>query len=160
MVLRLAWYAGAGRARPDDELVDFLAACAGNAGQHLGGLGGVGDGLVGEAAEELLHQQHGEQVLAEDHAGGIVVGELRIEAVAELREEPDRTLQVLDRQIDEDLAVLHGLTQGPAAAAKRSTSPCSTTSSRVGRTSMLPYLAGGIFEAIWMASLRSRASIM
>jgi hypothetical protein len=31
---------------------------------------------------------------------------------------------------------------------------------RIGRTSMLPTLAGGIFAAIWMASFRSRASIM
>src|SRR5689334_24893662 len=31
---------------------------------------------------------------------------------------------------------------------------------RTGRTSILPTRAGGIFEAIWMASFKSRASIM
>ena len=31
---------------------------------------------------------------------------------------------------------------------------------RIGRTSTLPICAGGMREAIWIASLRSRASIM
>jgi hypothetical protein len=40
--------------------------------------------LLVKPAEELLDQQHHEQVLADDHAGGVLVGELRIEGVAEL----------------------------------------------------------------------------
>ena len=35
-----------------------------------------------------------------------------------------------------------------------------TDNSLTGRTSMLPTRAGGILDAIWMASLRSPASIM
>jgi hypothetical protein len=64
----------------------------------------VCDRLGRERLEELLDQQHGEDVLAEDHAGLVFVGELRVERVAEPGEE-------LDRQVDEDL-VGHERTPG------------------------------------------------
>src|SRR5262245_65162776 len=73
-----------------------------------GGFRRVGDALARERAEELLHEQHHVQVLAEDHAGRVLVGELRVERVAELREEIHGALQVPDGQVDEDLQV-HGV---------------------------------------------------
>src|SRR5262249_17336936 len=50
-----------------------------------------------------LDQQHHERLLADDHAGGVVVGELRVEGEAELGEERDRSLQVADGQVEEEL---------------------------------------------------------
>ena len=40
-----------------------------------------------ERLEERLAEQHDVGLLADDHAGGLVVGELRVEPEAELREE-------------------------------------------------------------------------
>ncbi|EEF93401.1 hypothetical protein CATMIT_01969, partial [Catenibacterium mitsuokai DSM 15897] len=69
--------------------------------------------LLGEGLEERPHQQHREQILAEQHAGGVLVGELRVEAVAERGEESDRTVEVLHRQVDEHLGVGgHGVSPG------------------------------------------------
>lgn len=65
--------------------------------------GGIGDLSSRERLEEFFHQQHGEKVLINDQAGGIFVGELRIEFEPDPGEEIGRPFEVLHRQIDEDL---------------------------------------------------------
>jgi len=52
----------------------------------------------------VLLEQHHERLVGEDHAGGMVVGEARIERESQRREEVDGPLQVADREIDEQLA--------------------------------------------------------
>ncbi|KAG0904726.1 hypothetical protein G6F32_017286 [Rhizopus arrhizus] len=69
----------AGGHRPGAQIIAFGPAFARQADQHLGGLGGVDQRLAGEPLEEVLGQQHGVDVVADDHAGALVVGELRVE---------------------------------------------------------------------------------
>ena len=57
-----------------------------------------------EGLEERLHEQHHERFIADDHARGIVVRELLVELEAEGGKERHRLLQVLDGEVDEDLA--------------------------------------------------------
>jgi ubiquinone biosynthesis protein UbiJ len=63
----------------------------------------VGDLLPGELLELRLGQQHGVDVPADHHAGGRMVGELRVEGEAELLEKLDRLVEPLHRKVDEDL---------------------------------------------------------
>src|SRR3990167_1566232 len=72
--------------------------------QHLGALVRVAQGLLGEALEEGLDQQHGEEVFADFQAGALLVGEALVEREAQGLEEGLRTGHVLDGQVDEDLA--------------------------------------------------------
>src|SRR5882672_3626624 len=71
MVLGRARHRATSGARFGDELVHLFAAAAGDAGQHFRRLRRIDDRLVGEAAEELLDQQHHEQVVAENHAASV-----------------------------------------------------------------------------------------
>ena len=50
-----------------------------------------------------MRQQHGVDILADDHAGARGVGELLVERVAETGEELDRLVEVLHGQVDENL---------------------------------------------------------
>src|SRR5215208_349074 len=105
----------------------------------------------GEGPEERRRQQHHERLIADHHAGGLLVRELLIEGEAERREEIHRFFEIGDLDVDEDLARLcrsHGFSCRYRGS-----------SSRTGRTSMLPSRAGGILAATWIASFRSRASI-
>ena len=86
-------------------------AVARQADQHLGALGGVAYRLGREALETLAREQHDEDVAADDHAGRRFVGEFLVEAEAEPGKEGDRTLEVGDRQIDEDLLCRHGVSR-------------------------------------------------
>jgi hypothetical protein len=63
---------------------------------------GIGNLAVDEVLEAVLHEQHDEDVLVDDHARGLVVGELGVELKTKLGEKAHRGLQVLDRQVDED----------------------------------------------------------
>src|SRR3954463_5847666 len=49
--------------------------------------GGIADRQLGELRELLAAEQHDEGVLADEHAGGGLVGEHRVVAEPELREE-------------------------------------------------------------------------
>jgi hypothetical protein len=90
--------------------VDLGAALARQAQQHFGALAGVGDALAREGLEEVLDQQHREDaVLLDHHAGGIRIGELRVEGVAQRGEERLGLLEVLDGEVHEDLLVGHGV---------------------------------------------------
>nr|WP_226889314.1 hypothetical protein [Nostoc sp. MG11] len=55
-----------------------------------------------------MRQEHDEDVLGHNHAGGSFVSELRIKLEAELSKELDRLIEVFDWQIDENLCT-HGL---------------------------------------------------
>jgi hypothetical protein len=68
-----------------------------------GGGGGVRHLLSGERPEELLHQQHDEALIADDHARRFAVGEPGIEGESEPREEGFRLRQVLHGQVEKGL---------------------------------------------------------
>ena len=95
----------AGRQRLRHHLVDLRPAVARQGDQNFGGAGRVGDGLLGEALEEWLDQQHHViVVLAHHHAGTLLVGELRVEGETQALEEGLAPGHVLDGQVHEDLA--------------------------------------------------------
>ena len=85
-------------------LVHFGPAIAREREEPLRVLGRVAELLLGERPEEGFAEEHDEGLLADDHAGGLVVGELRVELEAELREEVHRLLQIADGQVDEELS--------------------------------------------------------
>ena len=66
---------------------------------------GVAELAVREGLEEGRHQEHEISVLVDDHAGGLLVGELRVEREAEAGEEVHRALEIVDRQVDEELTL-------------------------------------------------------
>ncbi|MNV47265.1 hypothetical protein D3C71_1391260 [compost metagenome] len=107
VVLRLARYGAAGSACAGDQVVDFGAAFARQADQHFGCLFGVHQRFAGKALEEIARQEHGVDVIADDHAGALLVGEIRVEGEAQLLEEVLRFLHVADGDVDEYLLV-HG----------------------------------------------------
>src|SRR3569833_1943797 len=78
------------------------------ADQHFRMSHGIAYRLGREALEAIAYQQHDEDVVADDHASCRVVGELLVEAEAELGEESDRTPEVGNGQIDEYLGG-HGI---------------------------------------------------
>ncbi|MCY1368646.1 hypothetical protein D9M69_556420 [compost metagenome] len=109
VVLRLARRRAAGGHRLGDQLVDLGAALARQAHQHLVLLAGVGDALVREGLEVVLHQQHRvDAAFVDDHAGGVGVGELRVEGVAQRAEEGLALVEVPDGEVHEDLLGGHG----------------------------------------------------
>ncbi|KAG1274496.1 hypothetical protein G6F64_015116 [Rhizopus arrhizus] len=95
-------FTGAGRECLVHHRVHRRAAVGRQAGDHLGVTVRIGNRLVGELLEERLRQQHHEDALADHHAGRIVIGEGRVEAVAQRGEEGLGRLQVLHGQVDED----------------------------------------------------------
>ncbi|UWI58925.1 hypothetical protein NO430_18955 [Xanthomonas oryzae pv. oryzae] len=58
---------------------------------------------MAETLDERLDQQHREDVLAQDQAGGVLIAIGRVERKAHGRKEGDRARQRVDRQVDEDL---------------------------------------------------------
>lgn len=100
-VLRLVVGRAAGGEGPGDEVVDLLAARAAQADQDFHGLGRVADGFGGELAELGMREQHDMDGLADDDAGGGVVGELRVMGEAEGLEEGHRPGQIGDREVEE-----------------------------------------------------------
>src|SRR3954447_6558943 len=77
--------------------------------------GGIGDRQLRELRELLAAEQHDEGVLADRHAGGGLVGELRVVAEAELREERRAALEVLYGHVHEQHAAgVGGIGHGEA----------------------------------------------
>lgn len=103
VILGFAVFFAAGCHRLVDDGVDFLPAFDIEGDEHFGCLRGVGDLLLGESLKLGVREEHRKNVLADDHARGRVIGELRVEREPELGEERDRCLQVFDGEIDEDL---------------------------------------------------------
>src|SRR5690606_23287719 len=60
----------------------------------LAALARIGDGLVGELREEVGLEHHEVDVLVDDDAGGVLVGEERVDAPAEGFEERFAALKV------------------------------------------------------------------
>jgi hypothetical protein len=86
-----------------NKLVHSATVLAGKRDQHLRALRGIRHGIGSELLELGVSQQHNVGVFAHDHAGGGLVGELRIELETEFSEELFGLWQILDRQIDEDI---------------------------------------------------------
>ncbi|MNS71789.1 hypothetical protein D3C72_1051720 [compost metagenome] len=95
----------AGGHRGIHHFIDARTAFHRQANQHFGEFARIADVIRRETAEFGFGQQHHENVLANDHAGGGVIGKLRIEGKAKTGEERDRLLQVAYWQIDKDLLV-------------------------------------------------------
>src|SRR4051812_42835753 len=87
VILRIHVRRAAGRKRLVGDVVHLLAAAEGKRVEDLGGLRRVRNLLLREALEKGLGEQHGEYVVADDQAGGVLIRELRIEAEAEPLEE-------------------------------------------------------------------------
>ena len=65
----------------------YIHLGAAGARQGYDGLGifsGIANLLFGKCLKKFLDQQHDENVIADDHAGGIFIGEIRVERKAEL----------------------------------------------------------------------------
>ncbi len=86
-----------------DQLVDLSAAGTGEREYAFGVSTGVAGFPLGECLEERLGEEHHEGIFVDDHAGCLIVSELRIEGEAELGEEVHRPLQFAHGQIDEYL---------------------------------------------------------
>jgi len=86
------------------ELVDGLAAVGRDAQDRLGARPRVGERLAREVLEAGGFEQHHPRLLADDHAGARLVGELLVELEAERREVRGRSLHVGDGDVDEDRA--------------------------------------------------------
>src|SRR5712692_506036 len=103
VILRFGGVLPAGRDGLPDHLADLGPAVARQRKQSFGLPGRVAQLALGERLEEGLREKHHVRFLADDHAGRLVVRELRIELEAELGEELHRLLQVADGQVDEEL---------------------------------------------------------
>ncbi len=67
-----------------------LGAAGARQGYHgFGTSSGIANLLFSKRLEKFLHQQHYENVFANDHAGRIFIGELRVERITELGKELD-----------------------------------------------------------------------
>src|SRR5688572_4772607 len=66
--------------------------------------GGIRDRQLRELRELLAAEQHDEGVLADQHAAGVLVAELRVEAEPELREERPAALDVRYGEVHEQRA--------------------------------------------------------
>jgi hypothetical protein len=86
------------------DLIHLSPAAAREREEPLGVLRRVAGLTPGERPEERLGEQHHERLVADDHARGLLVRELRIEFEAERREEVHRLLQIADGEVDEDLS--------------------------------------------------------
>src|SRR5262249_32978807 len=71
-------------------------------------LGRVGDLLVGERLKFRVREQHCVNIVGDHHAGRRFIRELRVELETELLEEGHRALEVLHRQVYENLCI-HGM---------------------------------------------------
>ena len=87
------------------EGVDTLAAGRGEREDRLGLLRvGSTSSFVVNSPNLALRQQHHVGALADDHRGGRLVGEALVEREAERGEERDRAVEILDGEVDEQLA--------------------------------------------------------
>jgi hypothetical protein len=102
LVLGVLHRPGTGRHGPREDVVDLGAALRGQGDDCLGVRDRVGDLLVDEGLEERLDEQHHARLLADHHAGGLLVGELRVELEPERGEELNALRQALHGQVHED----------------------------------------------------------
>jgi hypothetical protein len=91
-----------------DEGVDFCSGFAGEAEGNFGGASGIADGFGGELAPFFVSESHDMYHVADDDAGGGVVGELSVVGVAEGFEESERAREINDGKVDEDFGIQTG----------------------------------------------------
>src|SRR5215831_12765598 len=107
VVLRLVEGCASGRTRLANSFIDFTPAGRRQTYQDLGILGCVANFPGRERFELWMSQQHHINVVAHDHAGRSVVGELRVKAESELRKKLHGLLEIFHRQIHENLFGRH-----------------------------------------------------
>src|SRR5262245_50765709 len=90
-----------------NHFIDFTPAGRRQTYQDLGILGCVANFPWCERFELWMSQQHHVNVVAHDHAGRSVVGELRVKAEPELRKKIYGLLEIFHRQIHENLFGRH-----------------------------------------------------
>src|SRR5262245_20563099 len=90
-----------------NHFIDFIPARRRQTYQDLGILGCVANVPWRERFELWMSQQHHVNVVAHDHAGRSVVGELRVKAEPELRKKLHGLLEIFHRQIHENLFGCH-----------------------------------------------------
>src|SRR5207248_10277843 len=93
VVLRIHGVLSAGGDGPVHHFVHLRSAAAREREERLRVLRRIAELPPRERLEEGLTEQHDVGLLADDHASGLVVGELRVEPEAQLREEVHRPLQ-------------------------------------------------------------------
>ena len=91
-----------------DQILDLLTAIATQAVQHFQGFPGVADGLRCELQELGFGEHHDMDLLADDDASPRIIAELRVVREAEHLEERERSREVRDGEIDENLGA-HGV---------------------------------------------------
>src|SRR2546428_6467522 len=104
VILRIGRVLAAGGDGLPHHLVHLRPAAAGEREQTFRVSGGIAQLAPGERLEERLGEKHRVRLLADDHAGRLLVGEPGVELETELREELHRRLHIPDRQVDEELA--------------------------------------------------------
>src|SRR5262249_31329531 len=86
-----------------NDFIDLILAFLRQADKHLRRLLGVGNWLAGELLEFLFRQEHRVNILGDHHTGRGCVGELRIERIAKLPKKCLGSIEILDRQVHENL---------------------------------------------------------
>src|SRR5215510_6774961 len=107
------------------KVVDLRLAFERQGGQLLGEPGRVRDLLLGERLEFCVREQHRVNIIRDYHAGCRLIGELLVELEAKLLKERHRALEVLHREVDENLPG-HGMS--PSIESART--PVSVVTSR------------------------------
>jgi hypothetical protein len=103
VVFRRMGDAGAAGGGFGDQAIDFLAAVAHQADDDFVALGGVDHWLVDQGLEKALGHQHDVHAADDVHESRLLVAVLRIGAEAERGKEGLGLVQVLDRQVEDDL---------------------------------------------------------
>ncbi|MBX7104005.1 MAG: hypothetical protein K1X57_07980 [Gemmataceae bacterium] len=101
-VLRRLPGCASGRNGLADHFINFGPVVAVQADEYLGVFRRIADSPWDELPELVVRKQHGINRLADNHACGRLVCELRIETVSEPAKKLHRFREVLDRQIDEN----------------------------------------------------------
>jgi len=100
------WFSIGGASCFDGFLYHFIYSFFAGKGKGIEGLGfcfGIGNRLGCEELEPVGFQQHEIDMIGDDHAGSLIVGEIGVESKAQVGEEVDGSLQVFDGQVYEDL---------------------------------------------------------
>jgi hypothetical protein len=99
------WFIVGGSASGDGlahELIDVFSAVDRETHKHFSAFRGITNGFGRERLKLVMSQEHHEDVIAHDHAGGCLVSKLGVKTEAEFRKELDRPLEAFDWKIYED----------------------------------------------------------
>jgi hypothetical protein len=99
------WFIVGGSASGDGlahELIDVFSAVDRETHKHFSAFRGITNIFGRECLKLLMSQEHHEDVIAHDHAGGSLVSKLGVKTEAEFRKELDRPLEAFDWKIYEN----------------------------------------------------------